>query len=359
MSTKNHPHRTPGPLIELSDPAAQSAVAIAPERGAIVTSFTVGGRELLYMDVGTLEDASKNVRGGIPVLFPSPGKLEQDTWSYGSHSGSMKQHGFARNLPWSITDRAGTQGVTLRIESTPATLTEYPWAFHLDLSFALNGACLRIAMRVENTGTETMPYALGFHPYFQVTDKAQTTLTARATQAFNNLTKTVEPFNDFDLTQPEVDLHLLDHRDPSCALLLADGARITVRASSDFARWVVWTLQGRDFVCLEPWTSPGNALNNREQLIFIESGQAHESWMEIEFSAARGLGGSRRGASASRRKLFPAASKTRTFSSQGYRDVFTPGAGNDLRREARSCGTSDPMTRWRAPTSHGTSHRQR
>ncbi|HEY8537391.1 MAG TPA: hypothetical protein VIL28_00910 [Steroidobacteraceae bacterium] len=56
---------------------------IAPHRGAIVTSLRIDGRELLYFDEATFNDPAKNVRGGIPLLFPTPGKLENDRWSYG------------------------------------------------------------------------------------------------------------------------------------------------------------------------------------------------------------------------------------------------------------------------------------
>ena len=56
-----------------------------------------------------------------------------------------------------------------------------------------------------------------------------------------------------------------------------------MRASPDFVRWVVWTLAGRDFICLEPWTAPGNALNTNEHLIVLPGGQSHMSWIEIEY----------------------------------------------------------------------------
>src|SRR5438874_1631584 len=84
-----------GDLVTLSDSSAKSEVVIAPKRGAIVTSFRVDGRELLFMDESTLHDPAKNVRGGNPVLFPAPGKLEGDAWAWGGRRGAMKQHGFA------------------------------------------------------------------------------------------------------------------------------------------------------------------------------------------------------------------------------------------------------------------------
>jgi galactose mutarotase-like enzyme len=275
-----------GDLVTLADDRAGSAVVIAPGRGALVTSFRVAGRELLYLDESTLGDPSKNVRGGIPILFPSPGKLENDTWQHDGRKGVMKQHGFARNLEWRRTvTRTDAAAVTLTLASSDATIAQYPWEFRADFIFALEETRFRITSAVRNAGASPMPFALGFHPYFHVVDKAQARIDTRATRAFDNVAKKDGPFAGFDLTRPEVDLHLLDHGSTASALHLGDGGRIDVRASSDFTQWVVWTLAGKDFVCLEPWTSPGNALNTGERLITIAPGESHESWMEIAFTA--------------------------------------------------------------------------
>src|SRR5579862_6316835 len=96
--------------IELSDADARSTVTIVPGRGAIVTRFRVGDRELLYLDEATLRDRTKNVRGGVPVLFPSPGRLNGDRFEQGGRSGSMKQHGFARDAAWDVLAVDGGAG---------------------------------------------------------------------------------------------------------------------------------------------------------------------------------------------------------------------------------------------------------
>jgi galactose mutarotase-like enzyme len=267
-------------LITLKDPAANSCVQIAPERGAIVTSFAVGTHELLYMDPTTLTDRSKNVRGGIPILFPIAGKLANDQWQVGDRKGAMPQHGFARQLAWQVTSQSES-AVSLSLQSNVATLAQYPWPCTAGLTYSLAGGCLRTTLRITNTGKESLPYALGYHPYFAVTDKRRALVSTEATRVFNNLSKQVEPFKGVDFTQAEVDLHLLDHRQASATLELED-RKIIVRASDDFGVWVLWTLAGKEFVCLEPWTAPGNALNSGERLIHVAPGDTHESWVSID-----------------------------------------------------------------------------
>src|SRR5687767_13591779 len=104
--------------VTLSGPGARSSATIVPARGAIVSSFAIDDRELLYLDPATLADPSRNVRGGIPVLFPSPGKLDGDHYSRGGRSGEMKQHGFARDLAWSVVGAAAPERVVLLLRST-------------------------------------------------------------------------------------------------------------------------------------------------------------------------------------------------------------------------------------------------
>jgi galactose mutarotase-like enzyme len=272
-----------GELIELVDESRQSQVTIAPARGALVTSFSVAGRELMYLDPATLNDGTKNVRGGVPVLFPTPGKLENDRWKWGEQSGELKQHGFARNLPFALTKADAAQAeAVLTLESSSATLAAYPWEFRFELTFRLDGAKLSILSHVENRSASVMPCAVGYHPYFLAADKSRTKVDIRATRVFDNVTKAYGPFTGFDLSAPEVDLHLLDCPEPSGALDFADG-RLELRGSSDFSTWVVWTLAGKDYVCLEPWTAPGNALNTRDHLTELQPGASQSSSFEMEW----------------------------------------------------------------------------
>lgn len=274
-----------GELVVLEDERSQSRAVIAPARGAIVTSFEVGGRELLFMDASTLRDPAKNVRGGIPVLFPSPGKLEHDRWEREGQSGELKQHGFARTLPWRMAPpiaAAHDARVRVSLESNEQTRAQFPWEFAAELEFTLERARLHIAFELRNRDERALPFALGFHPYFRADDKTGAQIDTHATSAFDNVQKRVVPFPGFDWSAPELDLHLLDHRSSQAALALPDSPTIALRASPEFGLWVVWALADRPFICLEPWTAPGNALNTGERLMTLDDGAVYRGFIEIE-----------------------------------------------------------------------------
>lgn len=264
---------------------------IAPERGGILTRFVVSGRDVLYLDEGTLVDPSKNVRGGNPVLFPSPGPLAGDRFAWGGRNGAMKQHGLARQRPWAVVAQDASS-VTLSLTSDASTLAEFPWSFGLVFRYVVANGRIRIEQRFENRDEAPMPYAAGFHPYFRVADKTRASIPTRATRAWDNVQKReVSVDGPLRFGSDEVDLHLVDHGEPRATLDLGDGTRIEVSSSDAFWRWVIWTLPGKDFVCLEPWTAASNALGSGEHVRVVAPGESEELWTEIAFARTGSAGG--------------------------------------------------------------------
>ena len=280
---------TPRETVVLEDAGPRARVVIAPARGGMVTRFEVDGAQVLFLDVATLVDEAKNVRGGCPVLFPSPGPLAGDHFSHGGRSGSMKQHGFARQRAWSVASK-GASEVTLELVSDAATRAQYPWDFAATLRYALAGTTLTVATRVANTASDgpPMPFSLGFHPYFHIADadKARASIATDATRAYDNVTKkVVDVTGPIDLTAKELDLHLFDHHGGS-ATLDRGADRIVVSGDPELGRWVIWTLAGKDFVCLEPWTSGADALNTGEGLLLLAPGEAKTLTMTMRLDRA-------------------------------------------------------------------------
>ena len=271
--------------LELRDDANDSALWLAPSRGGMATRLRLGGREIFYLDESTLRDPTKNVRGGNPVLFPQPGKLAGDTFVRGAQRGALKQHGFARTEHWALigTSTDGAASATLQLVATEETRAAYPWDFTARFTYALRGRVLRIEQSFTNESDTPMPFGAGFHPYFYVPqrEKASATIGTTATRAFDNVTKKTEALLPIDLAQAEVDLHLVDHGARPCTLEWPSGSLI-VRASEQYTHWVIWTLRDKDFVCVEPWTCPGDALNTGERLLVLARGETRMLWVEYE-----------------------------------------------------------------------------
>ncbi|HEX9578194.1 MAG TPA: aldose epimerase [Myxococcales bacterium] len=211
--------------------SGDSLAEVVPERGAICSRLRLGGSEVLHLDPATLADPSKNVRGGIPVLFPIAGKPPGDS--------ALKQHGFARNLPWEPL-QAGESRLECRLAAG---------GFEVLLVFTLEPDVLRLEATVH--GEE--PFQLGFHPYFLVRDKSKARVETKAARAYDNRTGAdVALVQDF--TRGELDLHIHDHRESGTVLHRPPDPPIILRWSPDFRTMVLWTLPEKPFICVEPWT---------------------------------------------------------------------------------------------------------
>ncbi len=260
----------------LLDETARSRLEVVPERGGIITRWQVQDRELLYLDEARFANPDLTVRGGVPILFPICGNLPDQTYLYQGKSYQLKQHGFARDLPWEVVDQVTDDraAISLRLRSNEQTRSVYPFDFHLHFTYQIRGPQLEIEQRYTNHSADSMPLSFGLHPYFLAPDKSQLRFEIPSTQALDQRTGKVVPFaGHFNFQQEEIDwaFRSLFQRE---ALLYDDSRQLQLRLhySSPHAVLVFWTLQHQPFVCLEPWTAPRNALNTGDHLLHLEAG---------------------------------------------------------------------------------------
>jgi galactose mutarotase-like enzyme len=258
--------------------AAGDQLRVVPERGGLVTSWVCEGRERLYFDAERFADPAKSVRGGIPVLFPICGNLPGDTLVLPRGTFPMAQHGFARDLPWSLEALADGQGVRLTLEDSPTSQAAYPFAFGLTLDYRLEPGALAIRATVHHHAgpqnrPDPMPFALGLHPYFAVSSLEAAVLEGLPEQGFNHLTM-AEAGTAEQLGQlvEGVDL-LAASRGPVRLLDRATGEGVELQLSAPLDLAVVWTDPPRPMVCLEPWTAPRGALASGDRRLLLEPGE--------------------------------------------------------------------------------------
>ena len=269
----------------LTDQDAQSRLEVVPERGGIITSWNLQNQDILYLDAERFSDPSLSVRGGIPILFPICGNLPDNTYTYNGKQYILKQHGFARDLPWEVTDRVTNElvSLTLVLSSNDQTRAVYPFEFQLAFTYQLKGNTLEIQQRYTNHSSEPMPFSTGLHPYFFTSDKSQLEFEIPASEYQDQITKEVHPFSgSFDLSRDEIDVAFGQLNDQSTSA--TDSGRqvkITLSYSDLYATVVFWTVKGKDYYCLEPWSAPRNALNTGEHLTELAPGASCEAFVRL------------------------------------------------------------------------------
>ncbi|HEY9212506.1 MAG TPA: aldose 1-epimerase family protein [Ancylobacter sp.] len=103
--------------------------------------------------------------GRAPLLFPIVGRLPGDALVHGGNSYPMLQHGFARRRVFTLLSASHDTAV-FGLDADEETRKQYPFDFHLRVTYTLLEATLAITAIVSNPGTEPLPASFGFHPAF-------------------------------------------------------------------------------------------------------------------------------------------------------------------------------------------------
>ncbi len=267
----------------LTDEAAKTQIEVVPERGGIITHWRQANQEILYLDEARYADPTKTIRGGVPILFPICGNLPDNTYSYQGQEYKLVQHGFARNLPWDVmaTNTDDCASITISLKSNESTLAVYPFACEIVFTYQLRGNSLKILQAYTNYSDSDMPFSAGFHPYFAVADKQQLEIDIPGTEYFSNVTQKKVAYSgifDFDLEEIDAAFTTISKNSTSFS---DQKQKITIKYPDFFSTIVFWTVKGKDFICLEPWSAPRNALNTGEKLTYIKPGTTYNSVLEM------------------------------------------------------------------------------
>ncbi len=261
----------------LTDTDSGSSVTIFPDRGGIATSWKVNDRELMYLDAERFTDPTLSVRGGFPILFPICGNLPDNSYKIGDKSYSLVQHGFARNVPWQVTSESTVTeaSLTITLASSEATLAVYPFDFSVSFTYRLRGDKLTIDQSYTNRSTTPMPFASGLHPYFLAPAKDSLSFELPSTSYQEKQTGETHAFaGKFDFSQAEIDAAFTEVTGNT--VIVTDSHQkltLTMTSSENYRTIVFWTVAGKDFYCLEPWTGPRNNLNTGIDLLHVAPGQ--------------------------------------------------------------------------------------
>jgi len=125
--------------------------------GGVVTSFKdAEGSEFIAVRPDAKMDGSKPISGGLSHCWPQFGP------------GEIQQHGFARNVDWTVVSSTDT---TVELEMLPSDYTKEIWdkEFACRFTVELGSDELKTNMNVKNTGSEdSFDFQAALHSYFTV-----------------------------------------------------------------------------------------------------------------------------------------------------------------------------------------------
>lgn len=223
-----------------------------------------------------------------PILFPIVGVLRDGRAESASGPVRLSRHGIARLYEHSIVEKTA-ECVTFELTDSAETRSAFPYHFSLTMTFAIENGVLTQRYLVRNTGSVTLPFALGGHPAFNVpvpgNDNSELPDYELAfTRPWTSVGPSITPEGlcDFDrlqhlirnadslplswkLFERELTVTLEDVPDHRVALLpcgASHGEHGVELTFEGFEYLGVWSAgQGCPFVAIEPWTGVATALD--------------------------------------------------------------------------------------------------
>ncbi len=205
-----------------------------------------------------------------PILFPICGRLKNAEYRLKDKTYSMQLHGFARKFEHALILQE-TDRIIFRLVENEETMRQYPFLFQLDTCFYLEGAKLHYTFEVTDTGSEELPFSIGFHTGYRVPFDASLTAkdysivfekkeTADQLLEAGLLTgETKRLLNDEQILPVRPDMftqsYVLEGLQSEYVSIIENKSGREIRVTfHGFPYFLLWSVQQElPFICLEPW----------------------------------------------------------------------------------------------------------
>lgn len=266
--------------------------------------------DVIYHDVSLIkwdeERYIKKLTYGVPILYPTPNRVEQDKIHFEGETYEAKMHGLVRNKKFcvceedNLLDSCKIRAYLEWNEEAVEEFSMFPFKSRLEICIALEGSLISYEYKVINKGNKKLPYGFGIHPFFQTISEHTSVILPKASEMEmddNKLpTGRKKESIGFDITKGiQVSETKLDHVFMNCgdelkAQIAFEDFQINIKATKEFDYVVVYT-PPKDFFCVENQTGATNTHNLYEKgyqeesgLIIVNPGEMKSGRIQFEFA---------------------------------------------------------------------------
>lgn len=238
------------------------ALAIAPQMGGSVISFTHEGRPI-FRDG---RHASSAVDTSAFPLLPFASRITDGRFMFDGRAVQLALnfppephalHGNGWQSAWQVAEKSQTT-LTIKFNHNG---TDWPWRFEAAQRFKVTPTGLQLVMSITNQDRTPMPAGLGWHPFFSTVNA---TVNARTDSIWLNHKPTPQTSSN-DLSRlRQVGDFLVDNIyewQARRAEIMLDNFALTMTASDIFNQLTVYTPADQPHFCVEPVSHAPDALN--------------------------------------------------------------------------------------------------
>lgn len=282
-------------VVRLADARNEIEVRVIPSFGNNAYRMTVKGHDIFWPPAPSLKAwHEKPGQVGNPLLAPWANRIAGDSYfangkeyvlnpkldNFRRDGSGNPIHGLLVFAPWDVTamradDNEAVLVSRLEFWRDPDWMAQFPFAHNLEMIHRLRDGVLEVETIIENLGTEPLPVSLGYHTYYQLTDSPRDEwsvhVAAREQVVLSKeLIPTGErrpvPYSDpVKLGGVSFDdvFTSLNRGVDGRAVFSVQGKKqkVEVIFGPNYPVGVVWSPQGRPFICFEPMAGVTNGFN--------------------------------------------------------------------------------------------------
>jgi aldose 1-epimerase len=310
--------RPNGDVVRLQDASTQTAVSILSSVGNIAFEMNVKGQNILYWPYASVDEfKARPGMSGVPFLGPWADRLDEQAFyangrryafdvQLGNVRGEMPIHGFVTTTDqWRVVEAhadAEAAWVTSRLDfyRQPMWMKQWPFAHTIEIMHRLHDGVLEVQTTIVNLSAEPMPIAIGYHPYFQLTDSsrddwtlsvgARTHWLLTADKVPTGVTEPIErffptpqaaPIREYSLDDVFTDL-VRDGQGRATISVIGKSQRLDVVLGPKYRSVTLWSPKERRFICVEPTAGIIDALNLAARGLYkeLQSVEPGGTWRE-------------------------------------------------------------------------------
>ncbi|MBI2259564.1 MAG: aldose 1-epimerase family protein [Flavobacteriia bacterium] len=225
-----------------------------------------------------------------PVLFPIVGKLKQNTYLYKNKEYVLSQHGFARDLEFSVIEKKVDE-IIFELKSSSKTLEIYPFDFVLHIKYQLIDKQIVVQYKISNPSKEQMYFSIGAHPAFQIPISKEETFSDYYLEFPQDeylkryfINKNSGLFfgksEQIKLNNHLLDLHYALFEEDALVIKKLKSTKILLKSKKnqyhlEFDRGNLeflglWTKKDAPFICIEPWEGLADSENHNQDFTLKE-----------------------------------------------------------------------------------------
>jgi aldose 1-epimerase len=274
---------------------------VVPGMGADLVSFKADGDDLIWSE------------GGAFNMFPTPCRLANCSYVFEGRTIVQRKngkdifiHGLVRDEAFEFKNGGSRIDSWIAIGPGHPAYEGFPFRCTFRVSHELHESGLTVSYEVKNEDDRNIPFGYGIHPFWLIHGDRGDFSVRIPCDHYMELDSKIPTGNIMPVDRTEHDLrklrsmrdlfldNVLWKRAPADTAEVVFGAirkRMTIEASDEFTHMIVYSPEGREFICVENLTSSPNAPNlvaagrgEAANMQVVSPGRTSRGWVRYTIS---------------------------------------------------------------------------